>query len=386
MSEFQLYHFRSIDRPLTEAERKEIGSWSSRTHPTATSATFTFSYRDFPKDEEMVVEKYFDAMLYASSWGNKRLLFRLPKALADANALAAYAFDGKWSDDYIRLTERKTCYLLDIYFQNEEGGTWLEEDSYDLDDLTPLREDILAGDYRALYLIWMQFALGFRLGLNEAEEEDLDDAAAMPNQAPPPVPANLIRLTPALQAFIDFFEINSDLVAAAQSISPNAKTVTPDFSLLIAGLPETEKNDWLLRLANGEPRLDKSFQKQLHTLVPGKKPASTASPSLVAMKALIHDKEKERQAQEADAARLAHIEKMKQLAREEAALWKSIDLNLLKATGSSYDKAAATLKDLQDLAIYQDKVPSFKAKMRALREQYARKKALIGRFDGEGLW
>ena len=384
MSEFQLYHFRSIDRPLTEAERKEIGSWSSRTHPTATSATFTFSYRDFPKDEEKVVEKYFDAMLYASNWGTKRLMFRLPKSMTDAKTLAAYAFDGERTEDYIRFTERDTCYLLDIYFRNEEGGTWLEEDSYELDDLTPLREDMHTGDYRALYLIWMQFALGFRLYVDE--EEDLDDAAAMPDRVPPPVPANLTRLTPALQAFIDFFEIDPDLVAAAQALSPNTKTAKPDYPKLIGQLPEAEQTDWLLRLANSEQRLDKAFQKRLQEFAPLKKTTTAASPSLVKMRALIQAKEKERQAQEANASRLAHIQKMKQLAREEAALWESIELNLLKATGSSYDKAAATLKDLQDLAVYQDNVPGFTAKMSALREQYARKKALIGRFDAAGLY
>ncbi len=383
MSEFQLYHFRSIDRPLTEAERKEIGSWSSRTHPTATSATFTFSYRDFPKDEEKVVEKYFDATLYASNWGTKRLLFRLSKPLADAKALAAYTFDGEWADDYIRLTERETCYLLDIYFHNEEGGTWLEEDSYDLDDLTPLREDILSGDYRALYLIWMQFALGFRLYLDE-DETDMEDED-MPDRIPPLVPANMSQLTPSLRAFINFFEIDPDLVSAAQAISPDSKSTAPDFSKLIGQLPEAEQTDWLLRLANSEQRLDKAFKKRLQELAPLKKTATVAGPSLAEMRALIHAKEKERQAQEAELSRLAHIEKLKQLAREEAALWKSIDLNLLKATGSSYDKAAATLKDLQDLAVYQDEIPAFQDKMSALREQYARKKALIGRFDAAGV-
>lgn len=328
MSEFQLYHFRSIDRPLTGAERKEIGSWSSRTNPTATSATFTFSYRDFPKDEEKDVEKYFDAMLYASNWGTKRLLFRLPKPLADAKALAAYTFDGKWADDYIRLTERDTCFLLDIYFRNEEGGTWLEEDSYDLDDLTPLREDILAGDYRALFLIWMQFALGFSLYVDEAEEEDPDDEP-MPDHVPPPVPANLSRPTSALQSVIDFFEIDPDLVAAAQAISPNTKTAKPDYSKLIGQLPDAEQTDWLLRLANSEQRLYKAFQKRLQELAPLKKPATTAGPSLAEMKALIHAKEKERQAQEAELSRLAHIEKMKQLAREKTSLWKSVDADLL---------------------------------------------------------
>jgi hypothetical protein len=43
MAEYQIYHFKSIDRPLTDAERKEIGTWSSRTKPTATGATFTFT-------------------------------------------------------------------------------------------------------------------------------------------------------------------------------------------------------------------------------------------------------------------------------------------------------------------------------------------------------
>lgn len=322
-------------------------------------------------------------MLYASNWGTKRLLFRLPKPLANAKVLAAYTFDGEWSDDYIRLTESDTCYLLDLYFRNEEGGTWLEEDSYDLDDLTPLREDILAGDYWALYLLWMRFALGYRLHPDD-EETDMQDED-MPDRVPPSVPANLSRLTPALQAFIDFFEIDPDLVAAAQAISPNTKTAKPDCPRLISQLPEAEQTDWLLRLANGESRLDKAFQKYLQELAPAKKPASKDSPSLLEMKALIHAKEKERQAQEAEAARLAHIEKMKLLAREEASLWKSVDEHLLKATGASYDKAVTALKDLQDLAEYQGKMPGFKAQMKSLRERYAGRKALIGPLN-EGGW
>lgn len=385
MSEFQLYHFCSIDRPLTEAERKEIGTWSSRTNPTATSATFSYSYGDFPKDEEKAVEKYFDAMLYAANWGTKRLMFRLPKELVDPEALAAYTFEGKWASDYVKLTEHKACFLLDIYFSNEGGGTWLEEDSYSLDDLALIREDILAGDYRALYLLWMQFALGFSAYYDDEDEEDTPDEETT-DQTAPPIPANLTKLTGGLQAFIEFFEIDSDLVAAAQSISPVIETQGPDFRQLIEALPENERTDWLVRLANDEPRLGKSFNKFLRQLTPSKKHTSLASPSLVAMRTLIHKKGKERLKREEQATKRAHIRRMEHMARQEAALWTSVDENLLKATGSSYDKAAATLKDLQDLAVYQGKTEGFKAKMKALREQYARKKALIGRFDGVGLW
>lgn len=257
MSEFQIYQFKSIDRPLTDVERKEVGTWSSRATPTATSATFTYAYGDFPKDPEKVMEKYFDAMIYTSSWGTKRLMFRLPKDLVNAEALSAYTFERKESMDYITLKQCKTCYVLDIYFSNEEGSTWLSEDDDRLDDLAPLRDDILEGDYRALYLIWQHFAQYI------IEEEDMDEE---PAHTEPPVPANISKPTPALEAFVEFFEISDDIVRAAQAVSPVQETPVADYSMLIAQLPENERNEWLLRFMNEEPRLALTFKKRLHQL------------------------------------------------------------------------------------------------------------------------
>ena len=256
MSEFQLYHFRSIDPPLTEAERKEIGSWSSRTNPTATSATFSYSYGDFPKDAKKVVEKYFDAMLYAANWGTKRLIFRLPKNLVDAEELSAYTFEMEYSEDSISLQECKSCYLLDINFHNDEGGTWLDEGDYDLDDFSPLREDILQGDYRALYLIWLQFAQN---ATAYQEEEDEDETVLVP----PPAPVNLSKLTATLNAVIDFFEIDQDIVTAAKKASKSIEPPDLDYRKLISQLSESEREEWLLRLANGEPRLELEFRRRL---------------------------------------------------------------------------------------------------------------------------
>ena len=379
MSEFQLYQFKSLDRPLTEAERKEIGSWSSRTRPTANSATFTYSYGDFPKDEEQVVERYFDAMLYASNWGSKRLMFRLPKNLTDVDALAKYTFENDWSENYISLKQCSECYLLDIHFNHEEGGGWLEEDDYALDDFASLREDILNGDYRSLYLAWLQFAQ------NATAAEDEDDEEGMDALMPPPVPANLSKMTGALQAFVDFFEVDQDIVAAAKSASPKNDAPPMDYPQLIGQLPNNEPTEWLLRLANDEPRLALEFKKRLQGLVPTQKQRPVAQLSLAEIKALTAVKEKERLEQEAEAARLAHIQKMKQFALDETTLWKSVGFNLSKATGSSYDQATQTLKDLRDLAVYQGKESAFRTKMAAIREQYVRRHALIKRFDGAGL-
>ncbi|GEM_PF-4001322 len=38
MSEYQFYEFKAIDKPLSESDKREIGSWSSRTNPTNTES------------------------------------------------------------------------------------------------------------------------------------------------------------------------------------------------------------------------------------------------------------------------------------------------------------------------------------------------------------
>ena len=43
MSEFQLYRFKTIDRPLTNDEQEEVRSWSSRAEITSTSAFLPYS-------------------------------------------------------------------------------------------------------------------------------------------------------------------------------------------------------------------------------------------------------------------------------------------------------------------------------------------------------
>jgi hypothetical protein len=256
MSEFQIYKFKSIDRPLTDDERKEIGTWSTRTNPTTTSATFTYAYGDFPKDEENVMEQYFDAMLYAANWGTKRLIFRLPKDLIDAEALSAYLFENEASMDTITLKECKSCYLLDIHFSNEEGGTWLSEEDYSLDDLTPLRDSILEGDYRALYLVWQQFAQ-----YSTAEEDE-----EVGEHISPPVPPNLSKLNGPLKAFIEFFEIGEDILVAAKAVSLVQEIPSLDYGNSIAQLSDKERNEWLLRLAKGDTRLELAFRKRLQQL------------------------------------------------------------------------------------------------------------------------
>ena len=116
MSEYQYYEFQAIDRPLTREEQDAVGSLSSRTHPTATHAVFTYSYSDFRGDPLRVLAAYYDAMLYMANWGSRRLAFRLPRAVVDAERLARYCVGYA-----ITVTSHEDHLILDINFAESEG-------------------------------------------------------------------------------------------------------------------------------------------------------------------------------------------------------------------------------------------------------------------------
>jgi hypothetical protein len=122
MSEYQYYEFQAIDRPLTQEERAAICELSSRVKPTATSASFTYSYGNFRGDPKQVLARYFDIMYYITNWGTQQLMFRFPTSLIDREAIELYCID-----DYISLSFVGDWAILDWEFSQEEGfNDWIE--------------------------------------------------------------------------------------------------------------------------------------------------------------------------------------------------------------------------------------------------------------------
>ena len=82
---------------------------------------------------------------------------------------------------------------------------------YDVDSLlpeiAPVRELLLGGDLRPLYLAWLACSYD-----DESQE--------------PPVPAGLGELTPALIAMAKLYAVSDDLIAAAAELSPPAPKAT----------------------------------------------------------------------------------------------------------------------------------------------------------------
>ncbi len=281
MSEYQYYEFQAIDRPLTPKEQEEIKALSSRAQVTPTQATFLYNYGDFRGKPEKVLTQHFDMMFYIANWGTWRLMFRFPKAIVDPKWFHPYDLP----PDAITITETAEHIVLDIQIREEDGlPGWIAGEGW-LSQFLPLRDDLMGGDVRLLYLVWLRAA-------PYLENEDDDPIE-------PPIPPNLGQLSEPLQAFMELVELDADWVAAAAQASPQhqAASETPLENGLSA-LSEAEREEFLLKLVRREPHIDLQLISRLKELAGADRSAPPTTPGhrrLSELKAIVATIETKRQ-------------------------------------------------------------------------------------------
>ncbi len=276
MSEFQYYEFLAIDKPLGSEEIAYVRTLSRRVQPTSSHAAFNYAYGDFPGDPLALLAKHYDAMLYIANWGTKQLAFRFPKAAIDQTALQPYYY----GVDEIELTTKGQYVILNITFQEEGGFGWIDDSEGQLAPLASLRDDIMRGDLRALYLVWLASAVrGSGFGAS-SESEDLDDEELDDDERDdpiePPVPPGLGQLTAPLQALTEFFEIDQDLIGSAALASSPLKAAAEPIERWVPLLPEAERNAFLVRAARGEP-IGAELLRRLREVGGAVKPAASGA-------------------------------------------------------------------------------------------------------------
>ena len=168
---------------------------SSRAQVTATSFVNHYNYGDFRGKPEALMKRWFDLHLYLANWGTRRLMIRVPRRFLDPARLDVFLREVDW----VGVRESGEHVIVDVHYSNEEPEyfEWVEGEGR-LGPLAPLRADLLAGDWRLFYLLW----------LSAVEAGDLDDDEQEPL-------AGIGPLNGALEAFADFFHIDPDLVRAA---------------------------------------------------------------------------------------------------------------------------------------------------------------------------
>ncbi|MDB9542532.1 hypothetical protein PN472_05090 [Microcystis aeruginosa CS-1036] len=370
MSEYQYYEFQAIDRPLTQEERAAICELSSRVKPTATTASFNYSYGNFRGDPKQVLARYFDIMYYITNWGTQQLMFRFPTSLINREAIELYCID-----NYISLSFAGDWAILDWEFSQEEGfNDWIEGEGI-LSELIGLRQEILQQDYRGLYLAWLK-AIDLSEGYIDIDKTQLE----------PPLPPGLGQLSAAQKAFTEIFELDEHLLNVACASSGKLTTISEQtWQQAISQLSASEREDFLLRLAKGEHNLSAKFKQKLSQLIPtsaaSNQPRRTIQELLEAAAEEGKKAEKRRQ-QEAEAKR---IEELQTLAKREAQVWQQVESLIQKAQSKSYDEAVKLLVKLRDLAEYQNRLPVFQERLNRIYEQYSNRSGLKRRLQEVGL-
>jgi hypothetical protein len=375
MSEYQYYEFQAIDRPLTEEEQRAVSQLSSRVDPHPRRAVFTYSFGGgLRRRAEDLLAEYYDAMLYLANWGSRQLMFRFPKSLVDLEQMQQYnVVTVDYPSDALNVYAKGEYAILDIQLHEEEGLGWIEGEGW-LDSLVGLRDAILQQDYRLLYLAWLK-------GLTLAYDADKDALE-------PPVPPGLGNLTPALDSFVELFDVDADLLQAAaeDSTQPAPTASRADLRQAIAQLPLEEKDAFLLRLAQGEPHLALALNRRLGALRGAPQPDTTQRRTVDelfnAAEALRERKRKE-QAAQAEARRIRELEA---LAKHEAQTWEEVEALIQQSKAKAYKEAAQLLVKLRELAIYQGQEMVFQQRLNRIYEQYSRRSALLRRLRDAGLY
>jgi hypothetical protein len=380
MSEYQYYEFRAVDRPLTERMMEELRALSTRAEITPTSLTNVYHFGDFRGDPRKLMEKYFDAFVYVANWGTHPLALRLPAAAIDLRQAQAYA-----AEDVVSVWEHGEHVLIEVVAQ-EEGGYWEEGEDW-MDALLPLRDELLAGDLRCLYLGWLR-------GVQQSYAPDEEN-----EETEPPIPPGLGKLSKPLKDLVEFLWLDPDLVEAAAEGGPppSAQPGPEQYAAWVRDLPAAEKGRMLLRvLEDGAPGLRAELLGRFRQrpgaprqAEPGRRTVAELLAAWQGQEEETKHREEQKRAEEKARKEREEAEARKrrldQLAGRQAAAWREVDSLIASKLPKSYHEAVALLQDLQALAEREGQANKAAQRIRRLREEHARKRTLVERLDRAGL-
>lgn len=377
MSEYQYYEFRAVDRPLGRTEQGELRAISTRARITAAGFVNHYDWGDFKGDPDRLMERYFDLFLYLANWGSRRLSMRLPERLLDTAGLKRFVIGSESAT--IRTAGENL--IIDVFRDEIEMEDQDDGDGW-LDALASLRGDILDGDLRLFYLVWLMAV----------------ESGEAPDDAMEPL-AGIGALTPSLEAFAQFFCIDGDLVEAAADATPAHSVAELPRSAVaeaIDSLDESEKAAYLLRLYDGDPLLRAELRRRcrarITSLVEDRQARRTAG-ELRAVACRLAEKRRRAEAErmqaeqrqrEQEEAR-AKNRRLAALAQRGEAAWRDVENLITLRNNPAYEKAAALLGDLRDLALQRGTDDEFHHRLVELRTRHRTKPRLVERLTAAGL-
>lgn len=379
MSEYQYYEFVAIDHPLGAKEQQELRAISTRADISATRFRNEYHWGDLKADPLQLLKRYFDAHLYVTNWGVHRFALRFPRDLVEVKSWKRFC-----ASPCLSLHEEGAFVVLDFLTQDEEPEFVEDADSH-LPTLASIRQMLLCGDLRALYLGWLASAQSEQMRTTKRE---------------PPVPPGLKNLSGPLAELCTFLFLDSDLLAVAIEESPAAsfEKLPEGFTDFIATLPDSEKDRILIGLVCGEEsnlagQLFNLFRKTQTKRQPFVAEGRRTVDELLARAGVVRSA---RQQAEEEACRKAaeraerqraeaRIRYLDSLVDKQEALWVQVGQLIERKQPRAYSEAVILLRDLNELAERQGTKAAFQARLGELTSIHQKKPAFLSRLRDESL-
>jgi hypothetical protein len=299
-------------------------------------------------------------------------MIRLPARLVGRHLLDAFLDEV----DCATLSVSGENLIVDISCDEVESEDW-DDGSGWLAALAPLRAEVLAGDLRLFYLLWLTAV--------QAEVFEAGRPEPMPGIGP---------MSASLEAFAEFFGIDSDLVQAAAERSAGAMASTSSEEAvrgIISAMTDTDKTAMLSRLFNGDPYVGAELRAKVRDRIASGADATPISVRTVgelraranaiglAREEATAEKlaaEHKRRVQEAEKARQARL---LAITRRGEGVWREVEAEIERRNATGYDRAVGLLLDLRAVAEERGAMPDFDKRLRAIRERHARKQQFVVR-------
>lgn len=371
MSEYQRYEFMTNDRPLTQAQLEAVNDLSSHIETSSTHALVEYDWGNFKHDPIAVLHEFFDGFLYWANWGAPRLAFRFPHGILPADLLTGYDLD-----DLVTFTRYTDHDILDIHFAELEApDEWVD---YELGSLIAMRDELMDGDPRALYIVWLA-AQRMRKGADDVEDEDDEEEYEIDV---PRVPPGLGTLTSAQQALADLLQLPRELlIAAAQHSRAPTESPDDDVATWVKMLPLDRSTEYLVRLAHNERGLARRLVTELLDLRKDRSPVTPTGERvtysfLLAESTAIRDQmEREKREQE----RLARQRHVQDVHDHQNDYWRQVDAAVARGSGPGYDEAVQLLVELRAVADQFNETQAFQERFWAWVEPHLRRPAFVKR-------
>ena len=379
MSEYQYYEFQTLDRRLTEREMQSLRSLSTRATITPTSFTNVYEWGDFRGSPAKLMEEFFDAFLYLANWGSRQVSFRFHEKAVDLKTLKYYC-----RGQGAKVRKKGESIILDLTSEDEEGD-FDDDGEGRLPTFAALRDDIAAGDMRALYLCWLM-----TISAGEADDDEEE----------PPCPAGLRDLLERHESFMEFMRIDADLLAVAATNSPDANAESGPAAMAnwVAGLAAAEKDAFITEVLKGDDAagVRASLLRRFRSAVATTKAKAPRARKVAELRAAAaaHAEVRERAEREAAARRSAQqkrkteanrARRLAELAPREAEAWRTVDDLIAKKEPASYREAVKILLDLRDLATAGGRAAEVVTKVLDLHRAHVSKRSFLMHLTDAGL-